>query len=112
MVDSVSGKMAPLAGRTGPQSAVGRDQPAGPARLATDRPLTAGNDRPLPAIRAEGPGLVSEGRVAVRRMAAEPPVEGTRVAELRAAIAGGRYPIDPDRIADAMLRSEPGLTRG
>jgi flagellar biosynthesis anti-sigma factor FlgM len=60
----------------------------------------------------DAPFVVSEGREAARRMASEPPVDTKRVAELRDAIASGRYRIDPDRIADAMLRSEPGLLRG
>jgi flagellar biosynthesis anti-sigma factor FlgM len=38
-------------------------------------------------------------------------VDTARVAELKDAIASGRYKVDPDRIADAMLRSEPGLFR-
>jgi anti-sigma28 factor (negative regulator of flagellin synthesis) len=58
-----------------------------------------------------GAGLVSEGREAARRMAAEPPVDSSRVSALREAIAGGQYRVDPERIADAMLRSEPGLLR-
>ena len=32
-----------------------------------------------------------------------PPVDAGKVAALRAAIAEGRYPIDPDRIAERMI---------
>ena len=35
--------------------------------------------------------------------AAGPPVDGGKVAAIRAAIAEGRYPVDPQRIAAAML---------
>jgi flagellar biosynthesis anti-sigma factor FlgM len=45
-------------------------------------------------------------------MAREAPVDSARVAELQEAIASNRYRIDAERIADAMLRSEPGLLKG
>ncbi|MGE5721208.1 MAG: flagellar biosynthesis anti-sigma factor FlgM [Sphingomonadales bacterium] len=32
-----------------------------------------------------------------------PPVDADKVSAIRAAIAGGRYPVNPDRIAEAML---------
>ena len=35
-----------------------------------------------------------------------PPVDAARVAELRAAIAEGRYDVDSRRIAEAMIASE------
>jgi negative regulator of flagellin synthesis FlgM len=70
---------------------------------------TAGAGR-LPSGKAANlPAL--ESREAVRRMAAEPPVDSARVSELRESIASGRYRVDPEKIADAMLRSEPGLLR-
>lgn len=31
------------------------------------------------------------------------PVDGAKVAAIRAAIAGGRYPVDADRIAERMI---------
>ena len=40
---------------------------------------------------------------AAEMAAAGPPVEADRIAALRAAIAEGRYPIDPDRIAERMI---------
>ncbi len=48
------------------------------------------------------------GRLAVvRDMAASPPVDGSRVAALRAEIAAGRFRTDPLAIADAMMKLEP-----
>jgi negative regulator of flagellin synthesis FlgM len=44
-------------------------------------------------------GLVAE-------LAKAPPVDAVRVASLKQAIADGRYRIDPDAIAAAMLRLE------
>ena len=43
-----------------------------------------------------------------RDLAASPPVDAARVAALRAAIAGGAYKPDPERIAAAMIRLESG----
>ena len=51
------------------------------------------------ALSAEAPvqsavfGLVSGGA----------PVDGAKVAAIRAAIAQGRYPVDPERIAESMI---------
>ena len=36
-------------------------------------------------------------------VAGGPPVDSARVAAIRAAIAEGRYPVDPDKIAERML---------
>lgn len=122
MVDSISGNAASRAGLLAPQLSGGRE-PVEPNGLRLE---VAGADRPsgnkpaggtaanMPAANmpaANMPALVSEGRDAVRRMAAEPPVDSARVSDLREAIASGRYRVDPERIADAMLRSEPGLLR-
>ena len=60
---------------------------------------TARADRAAPARAARSP--------IVRQLAASPPVDTARVEQLRAEIAGGRYRIDPDAIAAAMLRLEP-----
>ncbi|TPE59016.1 flagellar biosynthesis anti-sigma factor FlgM [Sandaracinobacter neustonicus] len=48
---------------------------------------------------------------AAREMSASPPVDSAKVQSLRSAIAEGRYQIDADSIASAMIRSElPGST--
>jgi negative regulator of flagellin synthesis FlgM len=36
-------------------------------------------------------------------VAGGPPVDSARVAAIRAAIAEGRYPVDPEKIAERML---------
>ena len=48
---------------------------------------------------------------AAKQLAASPPVDSAKVASLKAAIAGGRYTIDADRIATAMIRSELPASR-
>lgn len=105
MVDSVSGNAASRSARLDLQLAGGRDRVDSPV----GRRDVAAPDAPTRT--SDGPGFVSEGRDVVRRMAAEPPVDTQRVKDLRDAIAAGGYRIDPDRIADAMLRSEPDLFR-
>ena len=104
MVESVSGKMASLGGLAGLQPSSSRE----PASTGAPR---AAADKPAAGSAHIETGMVSEGRAVARSMAAEPPVDGSRIAALREAIASGRYTPDPDRIADAMIRSEPGLTR-
>ena len=48
---------------------------------------------------------------AARELSASPPVDSAKVQSLRSAIAEGRYQIDADSIASAMIRSElPGRT--
>lgn len=101
MVDAVSGQGASLAARLGLTGAGGRDP-------VTGRVEPAGVEAPTRARSSDDASPVSEGREAARSMAAAPPVDTARVAELRDAIAGGRYQADPERIADAMLRSEQG----
>ncbi|OYQ25100.1 flagellar biosynthesis anti-sigma factor FlgM [Sandarakinorhabdus cyanobacteriorum] len=93
MIDGINGGGGPIrnpfTGRTsGPQAADAKE----PARLVA---------RLNPVARGGPGGLVAE-------LASAPPVNRARVAELKAAIAGGRYPIDPQAIADAMIRLERG----
>ncbi len=110
MVDSVSGNAGPLK----PASVLAR--PGAPQLSTLPGAQAAGARAPADGKSARidqpPPGAVSEGRVAVRDMAREAPVNAPRVAELREAIANNGYRIDAERIADAMLRSEPGLLKG
>jgi negative regulator of flagellin synthesis FlgM len=48
------------------------------------------------AAGASPSGLISD-------LASGPPVDAEKIAALRAAIAEGRYPVDPDKIAERML---------
>jgi negative regulator of flagellin synthesis FlgM len=110
MVDSVSGNAAAGSARQAVQLANGRERAeAPPARIEQPR---ATDPRSVEARSAEAKsvGQVSAARSAIREMAAEPPVDGARVADLRAAISSGSYRVDADRIADAMLRSETGVS--
>jgi negative regulator of flagellin synthesis FlgM len=44
--------------------------------------------------------------------AAGPPVDAAKVAAIRAAIAEGRYPVDPDKLAASMLAIDLPLFDG
>jgi flagellar biosynthesis anti-sigma factor FlgM len=93
MIDGISGGGGPVrratTGRSPATQAADSKEPA--------RPVSRIN----PTQRSGAGGLVAD-------MASAPPVNSARVAELRAQVAGGRYPVDPLAIADAMLRLERG----
>ena len=40
----------------------------------------------------------------VKKMASEPPIDRTAVSRIKAAIADGKYPVDLDKLADALLQ--------
>ncbi len=93
MIDGISGRGGPIRGATGARAA----------------PIETGTADPARAVRRTAPGseisTSRNGRSAlVADMASAPPVNAARVAELRAQVAGGRFPVDPVAIADAMLR--------
>lgn len=62
---------------------------------------------PRAAGRDSGP-VTSELKGIVRDMATAPPVDAGRVAELKAGMISGSYRLQPERIADAMIRSVTG----
>ena len=41
----------------------------------------------------------------VKKMASEPPIDKTAVTRIKAAIANGTYPLDLDKLADALLQA-------
>ena len=41
----------------------------------------------------------------VKKMASEPPIDKTAVTRIKAAIANGTYPLDLDKLADALLHA-------
>ena len=41
----------------------------------------------------------------VKKMASEPPIDKTAVSRIKAAIANGTYPLDLDKLADALLQA-------
>lgn len=72
-------------------------------RISAEKVSTVDGDRSGPA----GPST------AVGEMAAAgAPVNSDKVAAIRAAIAGGRYPVDPDKIAESMLALDLPLFDG
>ncbi|WP_448502404.1 flagellar biosynthesis anti-sigma factor FlgM [Sphingomonas sp.] len=73
------------------------------ARIAPVAPLTPARQAEDADARATA-GLQASALVSsARDMAQKPPVDADRVAEIRKAIADGRYPLLPYRIADHML---------
>lgn len=93
MIDGISGGGGPIRGPIGQRSAPSEASGADVARS----PRRAGPSNDSAAVRVGRSALVAD-------LATSPPVNAARVAELKAQIAGGRYPVDPLRIADAMLK--------
>lgn len=95
MLDPVSSRFAPL---TGPEQR---------------RPITADAvARPMPAavgVKASptAPAQAASSDLA-RTLSQSPPVDSSRVAELRHAMQAGTFPVQADRIADAMISSLKG----
>jgi negative regulator of flagellin synthesis FlgM len=77
--------------------------PVDRARIAPVAPLTPARLAEDSDTRATTGLQASTLASAAREMAQKPPVDADRVAEIRKAIADGRYPILPYRIADHML---------
>lgn len=76
-----------------------------------DRPVTLGPDTkvvPLAPVRATEAAAVAETevRAAAREMAARPPVDADRVAQIKRALEEGRFPITPSLIADRLIAAE------
>ena len=66
-------------------------------------------DVPVRNAPAQGSAAPKAGEAALTNPAAQlaaagAPIDTAKVASLRQAIAEGRYPIDPQRIADAMIK--------
>lgn len=59
------------------------------------------------AVRGQLPAG-SATRGLVKELASAPPINTVRVAQLRAEIAAGRFTVDPNAIASAMLRLDRG----
>ena len=72
--------------------------------------VTAGDLRVAPVVRASQPAPATSAAAPAaptlagiaRDMAASPPVDTDRVAQIKAAIASGTYPILPETIADRL----------
>lgn len=103
MVDSIAGRLA------------GADLRAFDLRTAQGAAGQSAAD-PVAGVRAGAPAAADSrpgvawqpGYAAVAKELGTPPVDATRVAELRTAIASGQYAIDPEQIASAMIRALGG----
>jgi flagellar biosynthesis anti-sigma factor FlgM len=73
----------------------------------TARSQPARVDGGAASVRAAAPARPAAGTL-VKELASAPPVNAVRVAQLQAEIAGGRFTVDPDAIAAAMLRLDRG----
>lgn len=82
------------------------------AKLPLNGASAAGVGTAKAADSAIAPGRArTDGNTAgavTRALSEHPPVQYGRVEELRNAIRAGNYPVQPDRIADAMVRSLNG----
>ena len=76
-------------------------QPRDISIAGSGRPGAMVSGLPAPASRA---GVTSEVRSLARDMASGPPVDGGKVAAVRAAIASGGYKVQPEKLAGAMIR--------
>lgn len=71
--------------------------PVGPSVIGTPHPVR---------LQPSGVQVPQEPRAKSELAAGTPPVDGGRVAELRAAIAEGRYLVDPKVIAERMIEAD------
>lgn len=97
MVSSISSRFGQ------PRLTTNNDSPAGPA---TPRPAGPG------AAATDLVSLSSGGRIMPSGLPAEPPIDRALVDRLGAAIAEGRYPIDPERLAEALFRDHLDFNSG
>ncbi len=97
MIDGISGRGGPIRSPIGQRSAPAETAVADPVR-GLRRNLPGNEFAPARTGRST---LVAD-------LAKASPVNAARVAELKAQIEGGRYPVDPLRIADAMLKLDRG----
>jgi negative regulator of flagellin synthesis FlgM len=62
----------------------------------------------IEAVRASQPAVVAEtsARETARALSARPPVDMDRVQQIKRALAEGRYPLVPAKIADSMIAAQ------
>ena len=78
---------------------VGRFGSVEPTRIAPERGLQVSKPGDATAEASGGAPATLVGKLT----AEGPPVDAAKVAAIRAAIARGAYPVDPDKIAERML---------
>lgn len=86
-----------------PVSSIGK----GDAKSAASRDAISAE---APQARQAGPGVNVE--VVAKLDAGDPPVASERVAEIRAALKDGSYPLVPTKIADAMIAARISVGLG
>ena len=74
-------------------------------RLTTGPVRTVRAPSETPAVAAPATSPAKTGATLAAGMAAAPPVDVDRVAQIKQAIKDGRYPIMPARIADSLIAS-------
>lgn len=88
----------------GPPKAVG-------AGVPTPAAGTAAPNAAKPVTNSRASGTAAQLSAAARTMAARPPVDAARVAELRAAMVSGHYKVNPEAIASRMIAFDRGSGR-
>lgn len=76
---------------------------SGPGRIDFRRGEIGKSQSATPSGDALGQTQVSSPASLIADLAAGPPVNAEKIAALRAAIAEGRYPVDPQKIAERMI---------
>lgn len=93
----------PVSPRSGAFAALETRRQA-PADVAATAPVRARSDVPAPASgKAQSAAPVAGG--VARSLSQSAPVDAARVAELRNALKVGNYPVQPERLATAMMAS-------
>lgn len=94
----------------------GRNQP--PRLQGPPKPAGAGVPTPAanpvaakPVTSSRASGVTAQLSAAARSMAARPPVDAARVAELRAAMVSGHYKVNPEAIASRIIAFDRGSGR-
>jgi negative regulator of flagellin synthesis FlgM len=89
------------------QTPAPRSGEAGPVRSDT---RTAGSERAGGGAASDDTvelsGLAEVIRTAARALASEPPVDETRVRELKESVANGDYQVDPERLARKLIDAD------
>ena len=96
MVDSISSRPASPAAVQG----------AGARRA--EQAQTAGTSAPSATARLRDAAPMDGAGAISRSLSEHPPVDYAKVGRLRDAVRAGNYPVSPDRIAEAMVRSLKG----
>jgi len=86
----------------------------GPGEIGPIAPVRAVRTQPFAETPERQPAAEPDAAVQIETaaLAAAPPVDTDRVAQIRSALAEGSYPLVPARIADAMIAAGLRLSLG